>query len=207
MNKFLWTAIFLMFVSSCSPATSENSDTRNSNIIIRNVSANNSVNQVPNANAQNSAKPTMEEFMNANNIPPVADDAANNANSPQLRSTNSLMDAMQKKGMGKRVNVAPIDPNARRVLTVAPDNSEISTEMNKQGQPVETRTFKDNPSLDKVVRTYITLENPQVKVYLKNGKILDLPKGKIDNPFNVPANEILTAVGVATQKSAPAAKK
>ncbi len=145
--------------------------------------------------------------MNANNIPHAVNRPANAANAPTLKSADSIMDVMQKRGQSKRVNVTPIDPNARRVLTAAPDNSEISTEMNKQGQPIETRTFKDHPSLVKVVRTYVTLENPQVKVYLKNGKVLDLPKGKIDNIFNVPADEILTAVGVAVQKSVPASKK
>ncbi len=71
--------------------------------------------------------------------------------------------------------------------------------MNKQGQPIETRTFKSNPLLAKVERIYTTLDNPTVRVYLKDGKVINLPKGKIDNIFSASAQEILNAVGTAPQ--------
>ena len=204
MKKFLGLAIFCIFIGGCSQATTENVSTRNSDTGSKNTNVSSSMTQAQNTNAANT---TMEEFMNANNVPPAANSAVNSANSPAIKSSDSLMDAMQKRGRGKRANAVPIDPHARQILTVAPDNSEISTEMNKQGQPIETRTFRDNSSLDKVVRTYVTTENPQVKVFLKNGKVLDLPKSKIDNIFNASADEILNAVGAAPQKSAPASKK
>lgn len=204
MKKFLSLAIFCLFIGGCSQTTSENTVNLNSNNSIKNTNAANIPAQMQNTNVSNT---TMEEFMNANNVPPVPSADANSANSPSLRTADSLTEAMRKRGQGKRANTAPIDPHARQLLTAASDNSEIYTEMNQKGQPVETRVFKDNASLDKVVRTYLTAENPQIKVYLKNGKVIDLPKDKIENIFNVSADEILSSVGAAPQKSAPASKK
>ncbi len=212
MKKLAGWAVFLMFVGSCSRATNENVSTRNSdvsdkNIVVNNSNVNDSLTQTPNTNTHNSANITMKEFMNANNVPPAANNTVNAANSPNIRSAESLMDALRKRGQGKRGSVAPIDPNARRILTAAPDNSEISTEMNKEGQPIETRVFNNNALLAKVERIYVSLDNPTIKIYLKNGKIVDLRQGKLDNILTASADEILKAAGITPQKSASASKK
>ncbi len=203
MKKFLSLAIFCVFVGGCSQTTTENVTTRNSNTGTKNADAANLSAQTQNTNVSNT---TMEEFMNANNVPSAPSADGDSANSANLRTADSMMSAMEKRGRGKRANTVPVDPHARQLLTAAPDNSEIYTEMNQQGQSVEMRIFKNNPSLDKVVRTHLTAENQQVKIYLKNGKVIDLPKDKFDNVFDVSADEILSSVGAAPQKPAPASK-
>ncbi|MGI8639835.1 MAG: hypothetical protein ACR2MG_07760 [Pyrinomonadaceae bacterium] len=187
MKIFLGLTVFLIFPGGCSSSANQTVSKTNSNI------ANNSVAEMRNTNVAVSTN--MEDFMNPNNVPPAP------ANSG-LSNTPT-----QKIIKGKTTNVAPIDPNVRKILAPAPDNSEISTEMNKQGQPIETRTFKSNALLAKVERIYITLDNPTVKVYLKNGKIIDLPKGRIDNIFDASANEILKAVGIAPPNENPPSKE
>ena len=181
MKFFLGLTVFLVFLSGCTSAPVENTDTTNIN------SAGNSVAEKSNANSNSM---TLEEFMNTNNAAPAA-----NSDGSELSGS-----PMGKNSRRKNASSAPIDPHAATILTTAPDNSVISTSMNKQGAPIETRTFKDHPMLLKVERVYTDLKNPTVTVYLKNGKTYDLPKEKIDDIFNVSANDILNAVSVAPSK-------
>ena len=176
MKYFLSLAIFLVFFSGCTSAPVANVDTTNSN-------------SAETSNT-NSASVTMEEFMNTNAATPAVNkDASEVSGNPA-----------GKNSRGKNADSAPLDPNAEMILTTAPDNSVITTSMNKNGAPVERRTFKSHPALLKVERVYTDLKNPTITVYLKNGKTYDLPKEKVNDIFNVPANDILNAVGVAPAK-------
>ena len=82
----------------------------------------------------------------------------------------------------------------------APDNSEIVMSLNEKGA-VETRTFKANPVLAKIERTTAGRE-VQLKVFLKNGKVIALPADKIKNFAAVSATEILQAAGIEPPKPA-----
>lgn len=183
MRFFLYLTLCMFFLSSCSSAPVANVDSTNSNSINENSAA-----EISNAN--NNSVLTMEEFMNANNAAPAA-----NSNISDLSGSPT-----GKNSRGRSANPEPLDPNAEMILTTAPDDSVITTSMNKQGAPIETRTFKSHPTLVKVERVYTELKNPTIKVYLKNGKTYDLPKEKIDDIFNISANEILKAVGAAPPK-------
>ncbi len=97
-------------------------------------------------------------------------------------------------------DVAPIE--AIPMAYPAPDNSEISSVMNNN-VPTEIRTFKNNPMLVKMERSFVDVKNPQIKVYLKNGKVLDVPPGEISNPATASADEILSAVGLAPRAAPP----
>ena len=175
MRIFLGFIIFSAFLSGCSSAPVAKVDTTNSNVV------SNSAAEMSNANSQTL---TMEEFMNANNAAP-----AGNSNNSELSGGLT-----GRNLRGKTADSAPLDPHADTILTVAPDNSVISTSMNERGAPVETRTFKNHPTLLKVERVYNDLKNPTIKVFLRNGKTYDLPKEKINDIFNVSADEILKAV-------------
>ena len=183
MKVFLSLIIISIFLSACSAPPSKNVNSVNSNISDNSVN-NNSVTEMRNANV---SQPTMEEFMNANRAAPAGN-----------TDISELPDSPMKQSLRKRAESSkPIDPNASKILTTAPDNSEISTRMDKDGTPIETRTFKSSEKLAKVERIYTDLKNPTIRVYLKNGKTIDLPKDKISDIFSVSANEILKAAGVA----------
>jgi hypothetical protein len=81
----------------------------------------------------------------------------------------------------------------------APDNSEMLTVLNEKGV-IETRTFKGNPLLAKVERTTVG-RNVQLKVYLKNGKVIAVPAEKIGNFPTDSAQQILQAAGLAAAAS------
>ncbi|HEX2639234.1 MAG TPA: hypothetical protein VHL50_01625 [Pyrinomonadaceae bacterium] len=93
----------------------------------------------------------------------------------------------------------PIKPTA----FPAPDYSEYTTVMNKDGLPVETRVFKNNAQIDKIVRSWKSPKEKKISVYLKSGKVVELDGDKLENINSVPVAAILEAVGLKPQNSAP----
>jgi hypothetical protein len=88
----------------------------------------------------------------------------------------------------------PMMPNAKPVDVPRPYNSTMSTSMDKQGKFVETRKFKDDPQISKVERMQ---QLKKVKLYLRSGKVIDLPFDKVGNIFvdGSPA-ELLQLAGI-----------
>jgi hypothetical protein len=75
----------------------------------------------------------------------------------------------------------------------ASDNSEIFTEL--KDVPIETRVFKDHPQVVKVVKA----GNPgkaTIKIYLKGGKVVDVPGDKFPNLSAETAASIVAAAGI-----------
>ena len=126
----------------------------------------------------------------------------NNANSYPIQ--NMVVSKQNVKNWGaKRVGAADAAPIEATPMTYpAPDNSEISSTMNNN-VPTEVRTFKNNPMLAKMERIFVDVKNPQIKVYLKNGKVVNVPSGKISNPATVSADEILSAAGIVRKPAPP----
>jgi hypothetical protein len=101
---------------------------------------------------------------------------------------------------GGTADATPIE--ATPMVYPAPDNSEISSTMNNN-VPTEIRTFKNNPMLIKMEKIFVDVKKPQIKVYLKNGKVVNVPPGKISNSATASADEILSAAGVASKPVPP----
>jgi hypothetical protein len=78
----------------------------------------------------------------------------------------------------------------------APDDSEITFENNAQGELVETRIFKNHDMVAKVERTQSAAKkDASIKVYLKNGKVYEIPAGRIKDVLKESPEEIIKAVG------------
>ena len=172
MSKFFYLAAALIYTAGCSSSSNVAADAKTveaNSVINKSVAA---VNQ-PNSN--------VEISINVNKI--IIQNMA--VTKDNVRNWNA-------KNTGSKKNT-PIAGNIGEMTTAAPDNSEISSRMNDKGEPVETRVFKNHPVLTKVERT--DLDNRNIKVYLKNGKVFNLPEGKADNFLTASADEILIAVG------------
>lgn len=89
---------------------------------------------------------------------------------------------------------------AKPMSLPAPDDSEYSTQLTDVG--LEVRTFKKHPLLLKVEKT-ITPTEQKVKVFLKDGRVLEVPASKISSMRNDPASVFLAAAGIG--QSAPPA--
>jgi hypothetical protein len=133
-----------------------------------------------NVNAQNAnANTVVVQEINTNMIPMKG---LRNANI-DANQINPVMQANGNKNVKIMSNEAP-----------APYDSTVSTTMSKDGKFLETRTFRKDPLIQKVERIQ---EEKKVKVYLKNGKVVEVPydKGSTLFPGGAP-QDILTAAGV-----------
>ncbi len=141
----------------------------------------------------------------ASNLDVVNNPSAANVAAP---ATNSAIPGIP--GAPANVQVSKNDPtrgNAKpqMVSVPAPDNSEVTNTLGENA--VSTRVFKNHPQLAKVEQINdIANKKVTVKVYLRNGKVVEVPEGKIDNPMAAPAANILQAAGTGGQAAAPPGK-
>lgn len=193
MKRFFYPAIIAIFIAGCG-----------SDVTVSNVATNTaSKNSVSNLQVNTAVALPSDQ---TNPIPPPTTINQSNVNAGNMPDANHILtevssvsrknlDRLKSKGGSGDTNPAPI-PAVAATPNAAPDNSELSSTMNAQGTPIETRVFKSNPTLAKIERTFADLENPVTKVYLKNGKVLTMPKGAVEKPETATADEILRAVGV-----------
>lgn len=170
------SAIFFSFIllngcaSSCGSSSTESnsSNKSNTNIIVpKRVDK-------PNSQKNTNANTNLVPYNGAKNI---------NAKNPTLdKSKVKVIDTTKTKA----------EPMKKKL----PDNSEGSVSMNKDGSFVEKREFKNHPQLLKLEKIIKSGKDIKFKVYLKNGKVLDVPEGKIKNLQNDSAKSILEAVGI-----------
>jgi len=172
MKNFLSLFVVAVLAAGCSSAPTVTNTTTNTSVSINNNPTNANVETA----ASNSEKP-----------PSIAFGTEENA-----------------KGSGRFPNPnanGGIDVKNVKVITPtrpASDNSQVASTMDKEGTPIETRTFKSHPILLKTERIYTDIQNPNGRVYLKNGKIVELPPDPSINLSIAPANEILKAIGNAS---------
>ena len=99
---------------------------------------------------------------------------------------------------------ANVDNSSATTTTTGPDNSDITT-ANQNGVRTETRTFRDNPRVSKVVVT--TREgNRSVKVYSASGEEREMKSGP-ERALDVTGDAIADSVGFVKDKSIDVAHK
>jgi hypothetical protein len=137
------------------------------------------------------------EPVNANK--PVPTIPANVSNSNTENNTQTVI--MQEGNANGPANNTAIKTNVQIITPgkvtgasrPASDNSEIFTELKEL--PIETRVFKNHPQLIKVVKTGMP-GKMTIKVYLKGGKVVDVPGDKFPNLAAETAASILAEVGI-----------
>lgn len=91
------------------------------------------------------------------------------------------------------IDTNKVDTNIRS--TNLPENSQITTVMNKQGHVIETRNFFDNKFLDKVVKTTVNPKNVKIEVYLKDGNVKEIDPADLKDFRMAGVATILKAAG------------
>lgn len=117
-------------------------------------------------------------------IPPASNTAT---------AENPIPPGFDPTGGNRNVNTAKMEAPKKLGMPAA-DNSEIFTELAEI--PRETRIFKDHPQLLKIIKSGIPPKQT-VKVYLKNGKVMDMPADQIPNLSAEPALSIINKLGIA----------
>ena len=127
----------------------------------------------------------------------ATDPNAANANASPVNPTIG----QNPTGTDPTQNVA-VQPNP---AVAGPDNSEVQTIMDQNGVVTETRTFKNNKYVTKVVRTTRDGTNRTVKVYNAKGETRNLPKDKVENAMKETGDALASAAGWTVDKSKDAA--
>jgi len=104
--------------------------------------------------------------------------AAKNARMQELRNANT--------------QAATTSPKESTPLP-APENSEYSVSLGKVG--LETRVFKDHKVINKVEKI-IDGKRTADKIYLRSGKVVDVPAEKVENLRIISAAELMDLAGV-----------
>jgi hypothetical protein len=112
-----------------------------------------------------------------------------------------LNDKMSKlKGSSESVDAAAL---AMKNARPAPDNSTFTSYLTDAGY--EIRTFKNHPQLLRVEKRTANDGSQTIKIFLRNGKVVELPGKTIPLIASAPAEVIAGAAGIqpASPKTAP----
>lgn len=99
-------------------------------------------------------------------------------------------------------NVATETPATRQ----APDNSEIATTVDRTGVKTETRTFRNNPRIARVVVT--TRDGARTgKAYSPSGEERDLDRNEVEEALDATADKVADAAEFTADKTRDAARE
>ena len=123
--------------------------------------------------------------------------------SPQVKNR---LDKLGKEG-GPAGPPVDAEATAMKLARPAPDNSTFTSYLSEAGY--EIRTFKNHPQLQKVQKITTTNGVVTIKVFLRNGKVIDLPGQAVPVLSTAPASQIMDAAGLSqpTKPVQPDAKK
>lgn len=188
-NKIFLSTIFLtaLIITGCSeaPKTSNSAQSNSANV-------NSSVNTVitANTNTNVNSQVAMQPARGIENVDANAFNSNSAANLPTIKRDKS--EDVHKSNVYGRT---------------APDNSSFVTIMNEKGQAIEVRTFQNHPQLIKVERVFVTPKTPELKIYLKGGKVITASDDKLPNFSASSPEQILEVAGIKMIKqTAPAAE-
>lgn len=176
MNHFKYWVLFstLFVFSNCSTNVTETNSTNT------NIAGNTALTSATNSYPANSplAQPGMVPARGIENLDPNAFNAKTDAN----------------------IKVVTVDPKNDKQTSgiygrTAPDDSTFKATMDAQGVIMEVRTFINNPYLIKVEKVFTT-PNKKMRIYLKNGKVVEVSEEKLPNFAATAPGTILEAAGV-----------
>ena len=101
-------------------------------------------------------------------------------------------------------NTAPTEATA--TTREAPDNSEVKTTIDANGVKTETRTFRNNPRVSKVV---VTTRNgvKSAKVVSPKGEERDVPPNEVERALDATGEKVAAGAGFVADKTEDAAKE
>jgi hypothetical protein len=195
-NKFF--AVFgvaaTLILAACSSSSNEAKPAANGNTaaIVNAGTSSDPTNTKPNVDANGAGVPTAGD---ANLL--AGETLEPGIQSPQMQNRlNKVKKGAEGGPAGPPVDVAAL---AMKMAKPAPDNSTFTSYLSDAGY--EIRTFKSHPQLMKVERKTTDNGTVTIKVFLKSGKVVELPGTAIPILSSARAVDIMNAAGV----SAPAA--
>lgn len=180
MTKYIILAAICLSAAGCTGSSDEP------------TAKNTSVNGKPAATVQNA---------NASEQVQTTTNAANNGNAivnPIAIARNKKIEEMRKAGSDPNVPKLSIEEMLTQSTRPAPEDSQFSVAL--ADILVERRTFLKNPLLSKVEKT-TNGQNRSIKVFLKDGQVIDLPGEAIQNLSTASSESIIRAARIKTAPS------
>ena len=172
MYKLFALLIIIVSFAGCSCSSSEKTSSRNGS-------------STPNSNG---AAVRQSDRPAANPNPETT-----NANLTPTRAEVIAKLRQKRLEMG---NAPASEPLPEPQFRPARDNSMVSTTMNSEGDVVETRIFKNNPQISKVEMKWVGPKNSALKIFLKDGRIVNARGGNIENLGATPVATLLQMASV-----------
>lgn len=136
----------------------------------------------------------------SNTTAPTADQPAANPNAEtvnaNLTPTRAEVIAKLRQKRLEMGNAPVSGPLPEPQFRPARDNSMVSTTMNSEGDVVETRIFKNNPQISKVEMKWVGPKNSALKIFLKDGRVVEARGGNIENLGATPVATLLQMASV-----------
>jgi hypothetical protein len=117
----------------------------------------------------------------------------NSSNSSNAPASTAQTSANSSSSIPANGDPAAASTEPPKGAVPAPENSEFELTLSDVGK--ETRTFKGHTVLDKVEKT-VTPDGQTVKVFLKNGKVVEIDADKIGPLKTESSANILAAAGI-----------
>lgn len=152
------------------------------------AASNRPANAAPSANTANSPSPVNTETAAKTEEQPTADETMRGRR-------NSKIEAMRKETQNSPPSQIDIEAELRKSTRPAPENSEFAVLLTDV--VLERRTFKSHPQLLKVEKV-TDREKKTIKVYLKDGRVVEIPGEKIDSISTASSTAILQAAGLGS---------
>jgi len=121
---------------------------------------------------------------------------ANNAGLVPYTPANSAANANVAADANVPVTVTKLNGEKKPITYAAPDDSDYNTSMDSKGEAVETRTFHSDKYLTKVVRTWKSPSDKTISIYLKSGKVVNLPGDEWPDIKGQPVENFYAAAGI-----------
>ena len=137
--------------------------------------------------------PTNVSVKPANALTNTPGNSRINNNSNSVSPSNVDSDASNSRRELKSSTMAAIP---------APDESTFTSTMDKSGNFIEVREFKNHPRLLKVERKILGRDS-KYSVFLKNGKVVEAPAAKMENFRSLSPVTILEAIGIKVTPETP----
>jgi hypothetical protein len=126
--------------------------------------------------------------------PAAANDDSSVAATNAESDNSNLSDRMARL-RHRPTNVDHPGPPAPLEYRPAPENSQIATTMNADGQPMQVRVFRTDPRVARVEAIWLGPKEKQFKITLRNGKTVDVKTDKIADLASVSAADLAALAG------------
>lgn len=117
-----------------------------------------------------------------------------------MRRLNPAVDYRERTNRRRRVDVDPSATPPPPNFRPAAEDSESAITMDQTGAVLEIRVFKKHPQIAKVEAIRLNETTKTLKVYLRDGKVVEVKTDRVDRLETISTGDILEIAGIPFQR-------